>query len=448
MLSTHGTEELIMSKVICDVCGATYPDTENQCPICGTAKTGASGADTQAQTGSDYAYVKGGRFSKSNVQKRNGGERELPRTTVPEKEKPTRQKPAKAERERPAPVRRERKRQREDEPSNNIGLIIIVIILVLAIVAVCVFIAMELLDRQGLELPLPGTTSSQNSDQTTPSGSTGIGGPVSIPCTGLRLPVVEHTFREVGAELLIEPDVQPENTTEDVLYFTSDPRIATVDASGKVTAVADGEAIIYVACGSYKVQMNIVCNVGVTPPEPTDPSEPTDPTLPPEPPVVLELNRKDFSLSGYNSSWNLYSGDIDRTAITWTSSNEAVAIVENGKVIAKGNGVATITAEYEGQKATCIVRCNDVIIASFTLSRTEFSIKVGDSYTLVAYDADGVRIDPSELKFSTSSEGFFTVDENGKIVGVKSNYGYYNQYVYVEYNGETLKCIVRVNAAE
>ena len=27
-----------MSKIVCDICGTTYPDTEEQCPICGCAK--------------------------------------------------------------------------------------------------------------------------------------------------------------------------------------------------------------------------------------------------------------------------------------------------------------------------------------------------------------------------------------------------------------------------
>ena len=27
-----------MSKIICDICGTTYSDTEAECPICGCAK--------------------------------------------------------------------------------------------------------------------------------------------------------------------------------------------------------------------------------------------------------------------------------------------------------------------------------------------------------------------------------------------------------------------------
>ena len=63
-----------MSKVICDVCGTTYPETAAVCPICGCAKntTDQTVADsTQNPEVAAYTPVKGGRFSKSNVRKRN-----------------------------------------------------------------------------------------------------------------------------------------------------------------------------------------------------------------------------------------------------------------------------------------------------------------------------------------------------------------------------------------
>lgn len=468
-----------MGKIICDICGANYSETENQCPICGAAKSDSplSYGETTAGGEDGYAYVKGGRFSKSNVKKRNDN-RELPRTApekpkqeTPKKEKaekpakeakPTKEaKPAKQPKAAPAkkertpkaaqqpaqaPEHQRRRRRTEDEPSgNNVGLIIIAIILVLAVVALCVVLVMEAIKQQNPGTT-PSSTPSQQVDHTGTGGNTnGSQGPISIPCLDLRLPVPECTFTNVGDTLQIAPVVEPENTTEKVLYISSDERIATVDENGIVTAVADGEATIYVYCGSFMVNMKVICNVGVPPISTTNPTDPTEPTEPTEPPVILELNRSDFSLFGYRSYHVLYSGPLDRSEITWSSSDENVAIVENGKVIAVGNGMATITAEYEGQIAKCIVRCYDVVIASFTLSRTEFSITVGQSYTLKAYDADGIRIDPSELKFTTSAEGFFTVDENGKITGVKSNYNYKLQYVYVEYKGEVLKCVVRVN---
>lgn len=442
-----------MSKIVCDICGAAYPETETQCPICGTAKSDAPAAGDTAET-AGYAYVKGGRFSKSNVKKRNSGNQELPRTVMPAPEKessmpelqsapaaPAPEEPAKPEKNRPERPRR----QRRDEPTNNIGLIVIVIILVLAIVAVCIYIGIKWVERINHESTEPSTSSTVLNHT---GGSNVAPGPISIPCTGLRLPFDETVLTSVGQIVQLSPIVQPSDTTEDVGYISADPRIATVDENGNVTAVADGETIIYVTCGSYKVELKVICNVGV-PVQTTKPTEPEQ-TEPTEPFVVLVLNRNDFTLNGYGAKWDLYTDDaIDAAAISWTSSNESVATVTDGVVVAVGNGSATITAEYQGQIVTCKVYCNNVVKASFTLSHTEVTIKVGESFTLQARDSEGLRIDPSELKFYTDKEGFITVDENGRVTGVQNNLNYKEAYkiVYVEYNGEVLKCIVRVKDA-
>ena len=88
----------------------------------------------------------------------------------------------------------------------------------------------------------------------------------------------------------------------------------------------------------------------------------------------------------------------------------------------------------------------------FTLNSTDITIKVGQSFVLIAYDMDGNRIDPSELKFSIHEDAekyetkFLSVDETGKVTGLKYNIDWKEKYkiIYVEYQGETLKCIVRV----
>ena len=36
-----------MSKVICEICGTAYPDTENECPVCGFEKPEAAEFTTE-----------------------------------------------------------------------------------------------------------------------------------------------------------------------------------------------------------------------------------------------------------------------------------------------------------------------------------------------------------------------------------------------------------------
>ena len=475
-----------MGKIFCNVCGADYPDTEKQCPICGEARLDAAASADNTSTADGYAYVKGGRFSKSNVKKHNDN-RELPRVTAePEPEKPKREKPVKQEKtknekpkqEKPAKPEKTKKeksarepkpaeaetmsraqqraqrREREDEPRNNIGLIILAFLLVAAIVAMCVFLVMEAIDRQKPD-PTNPTGTVQGGNPTDPNGTTGIQGPVSIPCVDLHLPVPEFTFTNAGDTLQIVPVVTPKDTTEKVLYISSDERIATVDEKGIVTAVADGEAIIYVYCGSFKKELRVVCQVGVQPTDPTEPGGTTTPTGPTEPPVELKLNRTDFTLTGYGSTWNLYSGELDPAEIVWSSSNEAVATVENGKVTAVGNGKATITAEYMDQVATCIVRCSNVeqpvntqyeVRTIYGLA-SDITLRVGESLTLQLVDKEsGLRVNAAELTFTVAKEGYVTVDANGRVTAQAPIGG--GVYVYIEYEGVTYKCLIRVRAAE
>ena len=67
-----------MSKIICDICGTSYPETASQCPICGCVRPGdfqrvSDESKNEGNNASGYTYVKGGRFSKTNVKKRNSG---------------------------------------------------------------------------------------------------------------------------------------------------------------------------------------------------------------------------------------------------------------------------------------------------------------------------------------------------------------------------------------
>lgn len=427
-----------MSKIICDVCGTAYPETASQCPICGTAKTDAAVPTGDLGTEeADKAYVKGGRFSSSNVRRRNNGKQELPRVAaVP-----------KAPKQESAPGKEVKREEKTGNSQNNLGLIIIVVILVLAIIAVCTYIAIKWIDNLG---------GFGGQESTPPATSTPF--VEDIPCTSLKLEGGnEFTLGKAGDTLKLEVKAEPENTTDMIQFASDKPECVKVDSNGIVTAVAKGEAIITITCGDWNVQCKIICNaepIPSDPSNPTDPSDPTDPTDPSRPPVELKLNRKDFTLSGYGASHNLYSGELDPTQITWTSDNPEVATVTNGKVTAVGNGKTTIHAEYQGQKASCIVRCNGVEKPADTKyelhtaygKATDITIKVGESITLMLMEKEtGLRVPAADLKFSVAKEGYVTVDKKGRVEGIDTNYG--GVYVYVEYEGVTYKCLVRISKA-
>ena len=490
----------IMSQTVCNVCGTSYPTTSTQCPVCGCTKNNsAMSEDMNLQETAGYAYVKGGRFSQANVRKRNSGRtlervmepvqeprevvfaekevvppvqqyQEAPAVKEPEpmpvavhieKEdrRPDPQQTVQPARQSVADTSR-RRRNKRNGSIGNVILLIIVILLVAAIVAVCGYLAMKLAGMY-VEPSVPGGTSTT---QSSPSNSTSSHHNVVIPCTSVRVQVPSYTFSTIGQKLLLEVTKTPANTTEPVMFESSDPYVATVDAAGKIVAVAKGTAIITIRCGESIATCEIVCNLNNDPEYPTQPPATTDPTQPSTPPyqstnpaIKLELNRKDFTLSGYGTTHNLYNGPLDPASIVWTSSDENVATVVNGLVTAVGDGWAVITAVYQGQTVTCDVHCNNVVKCEFKMNKTDVTVAVGESFKLRAYQADAsgeyildengskIRIDASELKFyvDEASEGYISVDEKGNVTALN---GKHTGKVYIEYKGMVLECIVRVKA--
>ena len=65
-----------MSKVICDICGTSYPDTAEECPTCGYSNSDTvdfveEESAIEAEEMLTHTPTKGGHFSKGNVSKRN-----------------------------------------------------------------------------------------------------------------------------------------------------------------------------------------------------------------------------------------------------------------------------------------------------------------------------------------------------------------------------------------
>ena len=348
-----------MNKVICDVCGTDYPETASQCPICGTANAGGgqtSAGNTVKAEESTYSPTKGGHFSKNNVRKRmKASANQQPVLPISNRD-----------------VEEEDNGFDEDELEgvSNKGLVVIVVLLLVAIIAVLSYIMITFFGDKDPQDPVQTTGTSQSpTDQAAEPSGTDSTEPSTtepsetkpvverVPCTGL---VVEEPELELVNQnpMQIKLTVQPANTTDPISYASADKNIATVDASGRVKAVGNGKTTVTITCGDQKTEIVVKCELEepTVPIDPTVPGETTEPTAP-SATVELKLNREDFTLFSVGESWNLYKGELDPADITWSSSDESVATVENGKVVAVGPGSAKIFAEYGDQKVFCYVRC-------------------------------------------------------------------------------------------
>ena len=112
--------------------------------------------------------------------------------------------------------------------------------------------------------------------------------------------------------------------------------------------------------------------------------------------------------------------------ITFTSSNEEIATVdENGVVTAHNSGTVKVTAATgSGKKATCTVTIAKEV--EFTALKVT-SVAVGKSLTLKAKACrvEGEKIVSSDVVYEiveAESDGEATIDVNGKLVGVAEGF--------------------------
>lgn len=103
--------------------------------------------------------------------------------------------------------------------------------------------------------------------------------------------------------------------------------------------------------------------------------------------------------------------------VTWSSSKKSVATVsKSGKVKAKKNGTATITAKYQGKKYKCIITVKKAVpLKSIKLNKSSVKLEVDDYVQLkVKYNPSNTTVD-KEIKWTSSNKNIVSVDEDGFI---------------------------------
>lgn len=381
-----------MRKIVCEVCGTSYPETASACPICGSARSVDArilvddSGDSAPETPT-YTYVKGGRFSKKNVRKRNamkndpGRREEIPvRKAAKPRPAPTGQKaerkpviqepvsetvspkptatvnPAPEKEAAPAPQKKAAQAVRSSESrKGNGGLVAAIVVLAIIVVGLGAYLGLrqfapEVLANIGLGTPTETATE--------PSMKV-------LPCTDLVLVDSTVTLDRLGATWKISAVPTPADTTDTVTFVSSNPDVATVTLDGQVTAVSAGTATITVTCGNVSKSCTVRCSFANASTAPstkpsTAPSATTEVTTAPTtlPPIDLTLNRDDFTLTYAGEEWMLMDDEDAAKLVTWASDDTDVCTVKDGLVTAVGSGAAKIIATYNGKSVECWVRCS------------------------------------------------------------------------------------------
>lgn len=186
---------------------------------------------------------------------------------------------------------------------------------------------------------------------------------VVVTPTGISMPDTVTLSMGTNINASVEATVVPEDATDVVIeYVSSDEAIATVDNTGYITAVAAGEADI--TASVVDTGLAATCHVIVTP-------------------AIESLDISKSSMTMKPGATNTLSvtvspEDANISGMTWTSSDEAVATVDQeGNVTAVADGTATITATVGETTASCDVTVSSK--ASNNSSKNNSSSSGGNS---------------------------------------------------------------------
>lgn len=186
---------------------------------------------------------------------------------------------------------------------------------------------------------------------------------VVVTPTGISMPDTVTLSMGTNINASVEATVVPEDATDVVIeYVSSDEAIATVDNTGYITAVAAGEADI--TASVVDTGLAATCHVIVTP-------------------AIESLDISKSSMTMKPGATNTLSvtvspEDANISGMTWTSSDEAVATVDQeGNVTAVADGTATITATIGETTASCDVTVSNK--ASNNSSKNNSSSSGGNS---------------------------------------------------------------------
>lgn len=418
-----------MNQIICDICGSEYPEGYDRCPVCSYPRQGGEKVVAAGAVEAAREKVKGGRFSTKNVKKRRKAQKKaaLAAETAEMAEQP------------------------EQKGNPNKPLWIIIVLLLVAILLVSAYIAMRFGSGLGQFLPLP--TDAPTTVGTVPTEPTVS---PTTPCAAITLDTAVIALDEAGQQHQIGMKLIPEKTTDALTFLSQDPAVAQVDEKGLLTAVGSGQTVITITCGQIVRECTVVCWFEEAPTAPTETTVPPETTKPTEAaePAVLKLDPEDVSCFTAGESFTLYArlGDssVGRSKVTWSTSDPKVAKVEKGVVTAVGKGTATITAEYNGEKATCVVRCRfeDPVenedreeqgsqeSADWKASHSDVSISVGESFRLKVTNSAG---ETAKAIWTMDVDGVVSIDGRtvtGRAPGTVT--------LTTTVDGVTMTCIVRV----
>lgn len=206
------------------------------------------------------------------------------------------------------------------------------------------------------------------------------------------------TLIEGATEALIATVLPEDATNKNIGWSSSNPSIVTVDETGLVTAVKEGETVITVTIEDGGYTANCLVKV--------------------EKPFIevesVSINKKNITLLEGSSETliaTVLPEESTNKKVTWTSSNPSVATVdETGLVtaLAEGEVLITVTTDDGGYISSCIVTVETNI--NWEIWAPQYNIEPDKTWTIEFNKI----IDIKTIK----ENNIYVTDQNGQIISM------------------------------
>ena len=181
--------------------------------------------------------------------------------------------------------------------------------------------------------------------------------------------------------------------------------MATVNASGLVTAQTNGVTTVTVASGSVSQSVSVVVEQGIAK-------------------LLLPINAVELAALGATTHLKVAAQDANGHSISaelaWESADPKIATVDaDGWVTAQDNGTTTISVVSGPVTASASVTVRQRLTAVIVSTAAATLEALGEQVQLVAnaHDADG-RTMAAEVRWNSSEPSVATVDASGLVTAL------------------------------
>ena len=262
---------------------------------------------------------------------------------------------------------------------------------------------------------------------------------------------------KVGDQSVLSATVTPANTANKALTWTSsDTKVVTVN-NGKISAVGEGTATITASLSYVPAEGKgkDSCTITVTKQQSTTVYANS-----------VKMSKTSIQMNvGETATLSATVSPSNATdkALTWSSSDERIATVSNGKVTAVSAGTVTIKASlnYVPPEGTWYDTCQvtvkakgcgktpandqDVHVTDLSVNRTDVTLKAGESVSVTA-TVHPCNATNKSVVWTTDNQNIASVN-NGTIKGVAPGKTRVTVYSTDVYNGSH-ECWITVNVED